>query len=656
MNRPEKKLAGLAKWAIVGAFTLGGFGCELIASVDRDKIQGSGGSGGSGGAAPECAAPAGCPDTGNECVTRTCDGGKCGTSPVAAMTPLAAQTAGDCKLKQCDGAGKTTEANDDLDFSDDKNACTDDKCIGGAVTNNPSAAGTACGTGSICNGTGACVGCVDAADCPGQDDECEKRSCTVGTCGFTFTSAGTKITTQTAGDCVSNECNGTGSVQSTLDNTDLPVDGNECTDDICTGGVASNPPTAAGGVCTTPGGTVCNGSSSCVACLFASTCPGVDNECQTRTCAAGACGIAFVPADTPAATQAAGDCKVNKCDGAGVSNPTNDNADVPDDSNPCTNDVCTAGIGLHTSAPSGTACGASLVCNAVGVCVGCVVANNCPGQDTDCQVRSCTLNVCGVANTSAGTATSMQIVGNCKKNTCNGSGGVVAANDSTDLPVDGVQCTSDVCTNGVPSNPPASSGAVCSQMGGTVCSGAGTCVQCFVGTDCPSGVCTANVCQAPSCTDGVKNGVETGQDCGGGTCPSCALGLGCMVASDCAGGICTINVCSQVNGCDLSNATNLTGGAPVTVTFANGNFTYAPKCIKVTVATVLTFNGNFAGHPMVGGEVVAGAKVQASTGPFLPATSSGSTASFTMSATGTFPYYCEPHALGGMTGAVFVVP
>ena len=52
--------------------------------------------------------------------------------------------------------------------------------------------------------------------------------------------------------------------------------------------------------------------------------------------------------------------------------------------------------------------------------------------------------------------------------------------------------------------------------------------------DCESGVCRptgSNVpdrCQAPTCTDGVKNGLEIGVDCGGpdvdgGTpCPPCA--------------------------------------------------------------------------------------------------------------------------------------
>ncbi len=52
-------------------------------------------------------------------------------------------------------------------------------------------------------------------------------------------------------------------------------------------------------------------------------------------------------------------------------------------------------------------------------------------------------------------------------------------------------------------------------------------------SDCQSSVCnpsppgTSDLCQAPTCTDGVKNGLETGIDCGGpdvdggSSCPPC---------------------------------------------------------------------------------------------------------------------------------------
>jgi plastocyanin len=790
MMERGRRVAGTAKWAIFAALATGAFGCELIAAVDRSLIDGAGGgtststggggggtststggggggtstsTGGGGGGMPGCAKATDCADPGNECVTRTCDDGKCGTAPVAIGTAVAAQTAGDCKSKQCDGNGVAADVNDDADLPDDKKACTDDACTAGVPSNKPTAAGTTCGANLTCDGNGNCAGCASASDCPGQDTECQARICTAGVCGTTNTPAGTPLIAQTSGDCQSQQCDGSGAMISVADNVDLPVDNNACTDDICTAGAPSNPNTMAGGVCT-DGGTVCDGSGACVTCLTAATCPGQDNECQTRTCIAGACGISFMPAGTPTATQVAGDCKKNACDGAGTSSPANDDTDLPNDNNLCTGDVCTAGVVGHPFEPSGTPCGAGQSCNATGSCTGCTTASDCPGQDTECQARTCTASVCGFSFTAAGTVTAAQTPGDCKRNTCDGAGTIVPATDDTDLPVDNAECTSDVCTAGAPSNPPTASGSACTQMGGTVCSGSGACVECLVastcpgtdtdckartctagvcgfadtaagtvtstqtlgdcienqcdgngasaptpkntdlpvddgnqctgelctagvpshppaasgttcnqnggfvcnatsscvectiGADCADGVCTNDVCVAPSCTDGVKNGGETGLDCGGSCSTKCALGTECSIDGDCTSGMCTGNVCSQVNGCDLSTATDLTGGAPVTVTFANGNFTYAPKCIKVTQGTVVTFNGGFASHPLTAGAVVAGAKVPAATGPFVPATSTGTTKDFPMTSAGTFPYYCDPHALGGMTGAVFVVP
>jgi hypothetical protein len=55
---------------------------------------------------------------------------------------------------------------------------------------------------------------------------------------------------------------------------------------------------------------------------------------------------------------------------------------------------------------------------------------------------------------------------------------------------------------------------------------------------------------APTCTDGVKNGDETGTDCGGATCPKCAICTGCAGPNDCESGCCTQGICTQHNdGC-----------------------------------------------------------------------------------------------------------
>lgn len=79
--------------------------------------------------------------------------------------------------------------------------------------------------------------------------------------------------------------------------------------------------------------------------------------------------------------------------------------------------------------------------------------------------------------------------------------------------------------------------------------GGGTCDPCqngegcIVGPDCLSKQCQGGTCVAFSCTDKVKNGSETDVDCGGGTCDRCVIGKSCLIGSDCSSDICKANVC-----------------------------------------------------------------------------------------------------------------
>ena len=88
---------------------------------------------------------------------------------------------------------------------------------------------------------------------------------------------------------------------------------------------------------------MCDGANNCVECLSASTCPGTDTDCHTRSCVAGQCGITNLAAGTLTAAQSPRDCKKTVCNGQGSSGPVNDDLDLPFDGNPCTHDVCTAG-------------------------------------------------------------------------------------------------------------------------------------------------------------------------------------------------------------------------------------------------------------------------------------------------------------------------
>lgn len=65
---------------------------------------------------------------------------------------------------------------------------------------------------------------------------------------------------------------------------------------------------------------------------------------------------------------------------------------------------------------------------------------------------------------------------------------------------------------------------------------------CAVSSDCVSRVCFSGTCVAAACSDGVRNGEETGLDCGG-PCPGCGLGQGCADEDDCATGTCMGGFC-----------------------------------------------------------------------------------------------------------------
>ncbi|MEZ4295154.1 MAG: hypothetical protein R3B70_09260 [Polyangiaceae bacterium] len=480
------------------------------------------------GACVECIVAVECFAVNNGCQTPTCTAGVCGVDFSGMGTQATAQMDGDCQKVVCDGDGGTTSVADNADLPNDNNECTSDSCVAGVPTFTDLALGTTCRASGVCDGNGDCVGCNASSDCPGADDECKTRTCTDGVCGFNFTASGTPLSSQTAGDCKQDVCDGAGNVISQNADSDLPPDdGNQCTEQACSAG-SPWPGSPAGTSCSQNGGNHCDGSGSCVECLVPSECPGIDTECMTRACSGGVCGFVFKPAGFVLAQQTSGDCKVSQCDGAGSVVVAQSNGDVPDDGNQCTDDVCTAGVASNPPSAANTACTQSggVYCNGAGACVACNVASQCSGVDTDCQTRFCAGNACGFNFEANGTPTSSQTTGDCKQNVCDGSGGVTTVNFDTDLPNDGNECTGDVCTSGVPSNPGLPLGTMCSQNGGEVCNGSGTCV-------------------AAGCSDGVQNGTETDIDCGGSCVTKCTIGQMCGVGGDCASGLCSGGVCVE---------------------------------------------------------------------------------------------------------------
>ncbi len=92
-----------------------------------------------------------------------------------------------------------------------------------------------------------------------------------------------------------------------------------------------------------------------------------------------------------------------------------------------------------------------------------------------------------------------------------------------------------VCASGAPCT-----GGTCGAACNTNCAPGSPCTT---GAQCASLICSGGTCTFPTCSDGVKNGNETGIDCGGGTCPTCANGQGCATNLDCASNVCISGVC-----------------------------------------------------------------------------------------------------------------
>ena len=93
------------------------------------------------------------------------------------------------------------------------------------------------------------------------------------------------------------------------------------------------------------------------------------------------------------------------------------------------------GEGSHCT--NGKQCCSSICTNrqcAAAVGTECTVASDCAGSDGECQTRTCTDGICGVAYTPYGFPVSDQIAGDCQSNVCNGSGGVVTIADDSDVP------------------------------------------------------------------------------------------------------------------------------------------------------------------------------------------------------------------------------
>jgi hypothetical protein len=184
---------------------------------------------------------------------------------------------------------------------------------------------------------------------------------------------------------------------------------------------------------------------------------------------------------------------------------------------------------------------------------GCASAADCPGEDTECGVRTCSAGMCGMlALKKAGLLTSSQVYGDCAEARCDGAGNVVKMDKLDDVYDDGNPCTLDKCLNGETQHLNQDMGLACGLN--AKCDGNGSCVKCTIGgNDCPQAtpICVAtrtykdaytldvvvNKCVPATCMNGMQDGTETDMDCGG-ACGPCDVGMKCNIKLDCKEALC----------------------------------------------------------------------------------------------------------------------
>ena len=238
-----------------------------------------------------------------------------------------------------------------------------------------------------------------------------------------------------------------------------------------------------------------------------------DARCGKATCDKGVCGLELLakPGELVAIeSQRAGDCSHVYCDATGSIVVVPDGADVYNDGNPCTFDVCEDYNPMSIPLADASPCpeGGSGYCYG-GECVECMDwfdgANNC-GNGQSCDFVDCVPTAC-VANNECGegcapcpSGFSCNSHADCKEGVCGPNW----------------MCALPSCEDGVHND-----GETGKDCGAPSCTTPCTDGDgCNLHSDCLSGVCWAGICQAPTCEDGVQNADEGGIDCGG-PCAAC---------------------------------------------------------------------------------------------------------------------------------------
>ena len=532
--------------------------------------------------------------TGGICVDPSCaDGTKdgtetaadCGGTCAACVDGTACVVNGDCTSKLCDPTKKVCDAPTASDGV--KNGTESDTDCGGSGSGEADHA-PACADGKMC-ATGS--DCADK-EC-GANGTCTPSTCKDGVqngtetapdCGGMCSACADGLGCATNKDCTSKSCDVAGTMKCLAPtSSDKIQNGNETDADCGSSGSGEDtkaPPCADTLKCNVSGDCADKECGANGTCTPSSCKDGVQNGTETGTDCGGVCSACADGVGCAANT----DCTSKSCDINGTKlclQPTS--SDKIQNGNETDTDCGSSGTGEDTKAP---ACADSLKC----------------GAGTDCIDKECGANgTCTAASCKDGVQNGTETGTDCG-GTCN------ACADTLGCKVD-ADCTSKHCDIGNTNKclvPTSTDGRQngnetdtdCGSDGTGETTHAGPCLdgkKCVKGADCIDEVCGANLtCSAPTCSDKVKNGSETGVDCGDTAvtgCPACGDGMGCNPAttpSDCSSLVCnaatkTCTAPTSSDGTQNGNESDVDCGSSGT-----GENTSAPACPDINGHTKVT--------------------------------------------------------------------
>lgn len=439
--------------------------------------------------------------------------------------------------------------------------------------------------------------CTDDASCDDANPCTEDACAEDGYCDFAVLESPAPGSCADNNPCTKETCTAKGECTNVPDNTLVPDDGNECTEDACNDAQDSHAPQPDGAACGLNGGLKCSGGKC--ACTTATEC-GVSTACVTFECTGNACQSISTPMGTVVDNALEDDCQKNVCDGSGnvVSEPdvedsppdvtpndckknacdttgnivlvTDTNDKPADDANACTQESCNAeGMPVKTNVADGMPCGAAQACMSDGsgsfqtltqpVCSAgaCKSANPkacglyaCNSGNTDCRIMCLADNHCSAA------AYCDVGLEDCKAKLPQGT---QCSSDSQCISahcVDGVCCTAacqGICEScalvgTVGSCTKVPSGQDPSNECAGSCNGQGACFQ-QNGAACSGDVeCTSGQCEDGTCCSGDCAGVCMRCDVAGLTGTCAAVGGGQQV-----GGCNGAQACDGNGGCKKAN-------------------------------------------------------------------------------------------------------